>query len=450
MRSNKENIAIIGAGPAGLSAAWFLAQKGLRPTLFEAGPQPGGLARSLDLWGSKVDLGPHSFYADNPQVSLDFFEAILGDAYLYHPKPQRALWVKGKKIDVPYRPLNLLQNLGPRKTIQGGLQVLYRKFKGGSAPLDAKEAFIAKFGRTLYKTFFLPFCYKYFGRSPEHIDPEFVHLLHASRTGNPQGRPGLLYPKDGIGALWEGTARKLTKKGIRIHYNTPIQRILRQGETLTGVQLQEGTQLPFDRVISTLPPTILAKCLHLPTPPSPLSRFHFRHTALVYLKVAATHTKDLYQTSYTSDFQLGRVTCFGNWHQQKANTPGVVAVEYWCAPDAPLWAMTDSELVRLAKGEVQRLQICTLPSPSIAKVIRLPRSYPVLHLGFRQDLAQLNTDLNIFKNLDRLGRHARFQWDGQEDNITAGFQLSNLYESSKSLHSLRNPTGTDQVSARHP
>ena len=72
-------VAVIGAGPAGLSAAYQLAKRGAHVEVSEAGGAVGGMSRSMDLWGQKVDMGPHRSFSQDPRVNKLWLEVAGGD-----------------------------------------------------------------------------------------------------------------------------------------------------------------------------------------------------------------------------------------------------------------------------------------------------------------------------------------------------------------------------------
>src|SRR5215510_11434751 len=102
---------IIGAGPAGLTAAYELTKHGVRSTVLEADQQVGGLSRTVNYRGYRFDIGGHRFFSKVPLIN-DLWQEILGEDFLVRPRLSR-IHYRGRFFDYPLKPLNALAGLGP-------------------------------------------------------------------------------------------------------------------------------------------------------------------------------------------------------------------------------------------------------------------------------------------------------------------------------------------------
>ena len=147
-------IAVIGAGPAGLTAAHQLAQKGHQVEVFEASSQLGGMARSFNLWGTRVDLGPHRFFSADSRVNSLWHE-LVGPDFRMVDRMTR-IFYRGGFFDYPLRPVNVLARLGgveaARCMLSYGKQLISSKFQADT-PASFEDWVVASFGRRLFEVF---------------------------------------------------------------------------------------------------------------------------------------------------------------------------------------------------------------------------------------------------------------------------------------------------------
>ena len=120
--SQKTTVAIIGAGPAGLTAAYLLAKRGVAVTIFEADPvYVGGIARTVKHNGFHFDIGGHRFFSKSPEVEALWREILPGDL-LERPRSSR-IYYDGKFFAYPLRPVEALLKLGiGNSALCGGME----------------------------------------------------------------------------------------------------------------------------------------------------------------------------------------------------------------------------------------------------------------------------------------------------------------------------------------
>lgn len=432
-------VGVIGAGPAALTAAYRLQQMGAVVTVFEAGASVGGLARSLDLWGHRVDLGPHRFFSKDGRINAIWHE-VIGDDYRMVDRQTR-IYYRHRFFDYPLRISNVLANLRVTDIVASlgsyARQVIAPEFP--PALRDTFEAWVVShFGRRLYEMFFKSYSEKLWGIPCTALDADFAtqrirkfSLAQSVLTalGFGKGRHRTLvdrfaYPKAGSGDVYTRMARKIIERGGRIHKGAPVARVTKEGQRVTGLELEDGSLHTFDHVISTMPLTLLLQGLDPPREvAAAAAKLNFRNTVLVYLNVEADSLfTDQWIYIHAAGVGVGRITNFRNWvpelYGNSRNT--VLAFEYWCQDEDALWRTPDTDLIARAIDEGRRIGILGTAHVAAGHVERIRRSYPIYARGYRDTMAPVVTYLKTFGNLWPIGRYGAFKYNNQDHSILMG------------------------------
>jgi len=430
--------AVIGAGPAGLTAAHELIRKGWSVTVFEAGPHVGGMARSFDLWGVRVDLGPHRFFSRDERVNA-FWHDLAGPDFAWVDRLTRIRY-GDRFFSYPLRPADALANLGWSEAVR--CAVSYAAAKGRQAwrttsPANFEEWVVEAFGRRLFDHFFRDYSEKLWGIPCRDLDTDFaaqrIQRLSLGRAAlaalgwDGKGHKTLVqrfpHPLTGTGTIYQRLAERIRAGGGEIRLSTPVQGLGPDGR---GVRLRDGSEHAADAVISTMPLTLL--CAGLPDLPAALAenvrQLTYRNTILVYLHVDHPELfPDQWVYVQTPDLKLGRVTNFRNWPGgSRDDLPtSVLALEYWCDDGDALWTGPDEPLIGLATAELGRSGLGRGARVLEGKVIRLPRCYPIYRCGYRDWLAPLARHLRTaHPDLLAIGRYGAFKYNNQDHSILMG------------------------------
>ena len=122
--TSSSKVAIIGAGPAGLTAAWQLSRSGVPVTVFEADPNlVGGIARTVEYKGFRFDIGGHRFFSKSQEVE-DLWTELLKDDMLLRPRSSR-IYYQGKFYTYPLKAGESLRNLGLLESARLGVSLAY-------------------------------------------------------------------------------------------------------------------------------------------------------------------------------------------------------------------------------------------------------------------------------------------------------------------------------------
>lgn len=431
--------AVIGAGPAGLAAAYQLVKAGVSVEVFEAGPSVGGLARTIELWGQKADLGPHRFFSRDERVNA-LWKGIVGEDYSIVRRQTRILY-EGRFYSYPLEPFDALKNLGLARSA-GCLASFFKEMVLPTRQDGSFENWVVRhFGRRLFETFFRSYSEKLWGIPCKDIDADFAaqrirklslyqavkHAFFKDRTGKHRTlTDSFAYPHGGTGMVYERMAARIRRAGGVVHCNNAVQRVVLSGKKVTGLVLADGRDLAFDRVVSTMPLTALVS--RLPDADAELAAaaggLDFRNTVFVYLNVPSG---DLFPDQWiylqSPELKAGRVTNFRNWVPQLYGKEknSILAVEYWCGHGDPLWTKSDKTLAELAVEELSLAGFDrSLFEGCDSHIERSARSYPVYRRGYKEKVAVIRRHLSGIEGLAVIGRYGAFKYNNQDHSILMG------------------------------
>jgi protoporphyrinogen oxidase len=431
-------IAVIGAGPAGLAAAYRLQKAGANVVIYEAQPQVGGLCRSLELWHHQLDLGPHRFFSSNQEVNQFWFQAV-GTDFSWVMRKTR-IFYKQRYFEYPLQALNTFWNLGFFESFLSLASYLKQKFRFFSdQDLNFESWVVHRFGWRLYQIFFKTYSEKLWGLPCDQIDPDFAYrkirklsvfeVVKRFFKKKQTFVDYFAYPHGGAGAVYEITAERFQRLGGKLYLEEPVLQIRSEGAKVRLVTNKSNDV--FDDVISTMPLTTFIK--QLPDVPSPVLQaaesLQFRNTILVYLWIdGANPFPDNWIYVHSPDVEFGRVTNFNNWSKVKKSeaTGTVLCLEYWCSFSDSLWKKNDQELSDFAKQELRKSQLLASGTDILdTHVIRLPKSYPVFKVGYQKPLQNVKEYLQrAYPQICSIGRYGAFKYNNQDHSILMGLRAA--------------------------
>jgi len=451
-----KKVAVIGAGPAGMTAAYELVRGGADVEVFEATDFVGGMSRSFDLWGQRVDLGPHRFFTADPRVNRLWFE-VVGDDYRMVDRLTR-LYYQRRFFYYPLQATNALWNMGLYEASRCTASYLREKLvpSTGAGGDDSFESWVVgRFGRRLFEMFFKSYSEKLWGIACGELDADFAaqrikkfSLGEAAKTalGINKNRHTTLvdrfaYPVEGTGMVYQRMADYVRQGGGQVHLNAPVRRVLCNQRTwhvqssddraayetlrVEGVELADGRRRSADCVISTMPLTSLVQGLD-DVPPDvqqSVDRLTYRNTILTYLHVEGTDLfPDQWLYVHAPELRTGRITNFRNWvptlHGQSENT--ILALEYWCYDHDSLWSEPDAQLLERASREIRETGLLRDARVLEGHVVRIRRSYPVYRRGYKEHVSRIMQHLHRISGLSAIGRYGAFKYNNQDHSILTG------------------------------
>lgn len=432
---------VIGAGPAGLSCARELAKQSKEVKVYEASENIGGMSRSFDLWGQRVDLGPHRFFSKQKEIN-SFFTDLIKDDYTLVNRQTR-IYYRNKFFDYPIKLGNVIKNLPIWVIFQVGWHYILQMIFPIKEPKNFEEWVTNKFGKKLFQIFFKNYTEKLWGIKCSQIDADWAAqriktltlfgAVKAAMFGNKGNKHKTLvdqfaYPKNGTGTLYERAADNIKENGGELLLSSPIKRVLLdEGNKKTiGVELADGTIEKADNVVSTMPLTLLLKGFNnVPEKVTKAAdKLYFRNTILVYLEVDADNLfTDNWLYIHAPNVKHGRITNFRNWcpslNRDKKTT--IICMEYWCFEQDDIWVGDENNITDLAQEEIYKINLIPNTVKILnTKVIKIPKCYPVYETGYQENINTVIEFLKPIKGLFPIGRYGAFKYNNQDHSILMG------------------------------
>jgi len=451
----KKTVLVVGAGPAGLTAALELTGRGHTVDVLEKdGEYVGGIARTVEYKGYRFDIGGHRFFSKSTEIT-QWWQKRLPEDFIKVRRLSR-IFYQGKFFDYPLKAGNALKNLG---LITSTLCML-SYFRAQLFPVRPEKSFadwvINRFGSRLFLIFFKTYTEKVWGMSCHDISADWaaqrikgLSLLKAVWFALfPQsGRSGggvvktlidaFEYPRLGPGMMWEKTRDDIQALGGRVHMGLEVLRVRHEGTRVTAVESRDrkgGIQeWPSDAFIVSMPLKELVLALDPPLPEpvrAAATRLQYRDFLTVALML---RRKELFPDNwiYVHDpaVKLGRIQNFNNWSPDLVpdRDTTCLGLEYFCFEGDGLWSMPDADLIALGKRELVQLGLAREEEVFDGTVVRMPKSYPVYGPGYQEDVEQIRRALSGLDNLQAVGRNGMHKYNNQDHSMmTALLAARNL------------------------
>lgn len=436
-----KKVAIIGAGPAGITCAYQLVKQGVEVDLYETSAQVGGLAKTIELWGQRVDLGPHRFFSEDTRVNSLWLE-LAGKDYRMVNRLTR-IYYKDKLYQYPVKAFDVLSKLGFVSSAYCVLSYLKEKIKPTKQNGTFESWVTKKFGKRMFEIFFKSYSEKLWGIKCNELDADFAAqrikkfslgeaIKKALGVGSFQHKTlvdQFAYPKEGTGMIYERMQKYINENGGNVKCNTPIKYVHKIDNEVRGVVLPNDEIIPYDHVVSTMPITQLLKHWH-DAPENTLAcvnKLSFRNTILVYLNLEGI---DLFPDNWiyihSEDVKTGRISNFRNFvpeinREQKTT---IIAMEYWCNNSDSLWKMDDDFLIDLGKNELNKINLAKGVKVLNGYVYKIQNCYPVYNLKYKDHLKPVEKYLSSIANLSVIGRTGSFKYNNQDHSILMGIMTA--------------------------
>jgi protoporphyrinogen oxidase len=449
--SAKQRVVILGAGPAGISAAWRLTKLGFPVTVLERDGAVGGMGRTIKVGDYSVDFGPHTFHiraTPESKAILDTITPFFGENPLTLVRGTRVL-LRGKEYVYPLEILQVLFGVNPLLSALILWDYGRATLKSLFAPAKKEDSFeewgIRNLGRTLYDLCFGIYSARVWGLPTSQISSKQAQRVAKLNLKNIILRTlGIkadaatyftkyFYPRAGISRLYEGMAAEITAAGNQILLNAPVVRVERTGDTVSRIvyKTDAGEQsIDAAAVVSTLPLPALVNMVSPALPQSVIdhaARLRYRSLKLIYIALKRPQLTN-YHWVYLldDDYRVNRMS------EQKNVSPDMVpadrtilCIELSLWKDEPLWRASDEEIYRIALKDLMKMGYGVTESEVDAYYVTdIATAYPVYELNFEDHLIPVLEGVHAVGNVMTLGRHGLFLNNSMDDNVGLGFQVA--------------------------
>jgi len=453
-------VVVIGAGPAGLTAALELVERGRTVTVLEADSVVGGISRTVVADGWRFDIGGHRFFTKVPSVKERWHKILDDDDFLTRSRLSRIFYNR-KFFDYPLKAANALRNLGIVEAVRAVSSYLWARIR---PPKDQStlEGFVsARFGRRLYSIFFESYTQKVWGIHPSVMPADWAAqriknlslgraVLDAllprrgGRTDVTSLIEEFLYPRLGPGMMWDRAAEQVTDRGGTIVMHATAEVIRHDAGKVTEIVVRtaegEMTMPASGGVISSMPLGHLVNALE-PAPPADVLEAASTLTHRDFLTVAITVPEDAafpdnWIYIHEPAVEVGRVQNFGAWSPDMVE-PGTtcLGLEYFVQEGDRLWTKADADLIEMARRELEYLGLADTEQMGGGWVVRMPKAYPVYDADYGAAIERIGNWLaEEVPMVQPVGRNGMHRYNNQDHSmLTAMLAVENLHGADNDL-----------------
>ena len=441
--------AVIGAGPAGLVAAYTLAGAGRDVVVFEKDPTyVGGISRTVNYKGFLFDIGGHRFFSKSKEI-VDLWNEILPDDFIDRPRLSR-IYYNGRFYAYPLRAFEALFNLGFLKSTVCMASFAYAKVFPIGDPKTFHGWVRNEFGEKLFSIFFKTYTEKVWGMSCDEISADWAaqrikglnlgaaifdglrRSLGIRKGGG--GAKSLIesfrYPRRGPGMMWEAAARKIEERGGRVAMSRSVKSLsFDETGQLWTVEAHgpngEVETVVAKHVISSAPITELMASI-TPTPLSLLHARELRYRDFLTVVLIGKPTKELpdnWVYIHDPSVKVGRVQNFRSWSPEMIpdGVSTCLGLEYFCFEGDGLWGASDEDLVALAKKEIAQIGLMREDEVVDASVVRQAKAYPVYDEAYARNVETIRFEIATrFPGLHLVGRNGMHKYNNQDHAMMTG------------------------------
>jgi protoporphyrinogen oxidase len=435
---------IVGAGPAGLTAAYELSKQVAPVVVLEGDPQyVGGISRTVNYKGFRFDIGGHRFFSKSREVE-DLWTEIAGDDLLERRRSS-SIYYRGQFYTYPLKPFEALSKLGFSESLRCMLSFAKAKLHPTRKPKTFEEWVVNQFGERLFRIFFKTYTEKVWGMSCQEISADWAAqrikglslataIKHAVfGNGRPRDRKQVVktlinmfrYPRKGPGMMWEACAEKVRRHGGAVLLGRKVTscRYDQSGRFwIVSCRRGDGQVEEFrgEHLVSSMPIRELVGQIEPQLPSSAIQAarsLRYRDFLTVGLIVRDRERfAENWIYIHDSGVKVGRVQNYKSWSPEMVPDSAYCSygLEYFCFEGDGLWTTPDSELIELAKKEIQQVNLAASADVVDGCVIRQPKAYPVYDDAYQSNVDTIRKALENCPTLHLVGRNGMHKYNNQD------------------------------------
>jgi len=444
----QKDTVVVGAGPAGLTAAYELGRQGAKATVLEASQDMGGLSRTASYKDFRFDIGGHRFFSKLPEINAIWHD-VLQEEFLERPRLSR-IYYNDHFFDYPLRPFNALRGLGLLESAR--VMASYAMTHSPFADTEQRtfEQWVSRrFGKRLYEIFFKTYTEKVWGIPCDQITADWAAqrikdlslykaLINAFTKGC--GSDGKTvsttlidrfhYPRLGPGMMWEHMRERIHDQGGKVESGIRVGAIHHSKDRVDYVHGRgpdgAGVEIAGENFISSMALRDLIFALD-PQPCDDVLRaargLRYRDYLTVVLVVDNPEVfPDNWIYIHSPKVKLGRIQNYKNWSPDMVPDQGRTALglEYFLWDSDPEWTWPDEQLIELGIRECTALGLIRPEQVRDGTVVRAQMAYPVYDQVYQRVVGIIRKYLEGFENLQTIGRNGQHRYNNMDHSMLTG------------------------------
>ncbi len=450
---------VLGAGLAGLAAAWKLSEAGWQVSVLERQDRPGGLAATLKRGDFYFDYGPHRLHSPNEQL-LEWANERLNGELLLRQRKSRIL-MQGKFYDYPLQGKNMLKTLSPLVALKGTLDYLWTTFRQRLHPRpdrNFEDWVVNRFGRTFFDLFFGPYTEKLWGIPTSRLSADWAaqrisllnlwdvakRLVIRSKDTPRTYVSTFRYPRHGIGELAERLSEELKARGGELAFQHRVIQIQRDEAGNFGVTTEgpDGRRTTWEGevLISTIPLTHFVQAAEFAPAELKAAAGRLRFRALTFLHLQLDRpvcSDDHWIYIPEPQFAFTRLSEMSNFSPETVpEGKSSLTVELACQPHDDTWNSPPEALAKLCLPQLETTGLLKATDVEDYFVVHQPEAYPLYEVGYEKPLKQLLDYFWSFDNLITCGRQGLFRYGNMDHALEMGFAAADYFLSGRNREQL--------------
>jgi protoporphyrinogen oxidase len=444
----------VGAGPAGLTAAYELTRRGVGCVVLEADDVVGGISRTVERNGWRFDIGGHRFFTKVSRVEQLWWEILGEQDFLLRPRMSR-IFYDGKFFDYPLRAVNALRNLGILEAILCVLSYLKARVRPPADQSNFEGWTSARFGWRLYRMFFKSYTEKLWGIPADQIQADWAAqriknlslgkaIVNALMPRRGQTDVTSLieefrYPKYGPGMMWEVCTKKVVEAGADVRMSTSVEQIrrARDGQLAVTVAAADGLrrEIKCGDLISSMPLAHLITALGPGVPDevkAAAAGLRYRDFLTVALVVDQKFSfPDNWIYIHAPEVKVGRIQNFGSWSPYMVQDGKTcLGMEFFVHEGDEMWNSPDEDLITLGISEIEWLGLVAHGAVQAGYVVRMPKAYPVYDTEYAVNVEAIRKYLEAdWPDVHPVGRNGMHRYNNQDHSmLTAMLTVENIVD----------------------